>query len=44
MFMFIALQERNTYAVGVWRRVKQKLDGRDVDTSKRLTVTEQVRM
>lgn len=37
-----AIQERNTYAVGVWRRVKMKLDGRDPDQNKRLSVAEQV--
>ena len=39
-----AIQERNSYAVGVWRRVKMKLDGRDPDNSKRLSVSEQVSM
>lgn len=38
-----ALQEQNSYAVGVWRRVKAKLDGRDFDSNFRLTVAEQVR-
>lgn len=37
-----ALQERNSYAVGVWKRVKMKLDGRDPDSSKRSSVAEQV--
>lgn len=37
-----ALQERNSYAVGVWRRIKMKLDGRDPDSSRRLNVPEQV--
>jgi len=37
-----AVQERNSYAVGVWRRVRLKLDGRDVDSNKRMTVAEQV--
>ncbi|KAK6170598.1 hypothetical protein SNE40_018955 [Patella caerulea] len=37
-----AIQERNSYAVGVWRRVKMKLDGRDPDINKRLSVAEQV--
>lgn len=37
-----ALQERNSYAVGVWRRVKMKLDGRDPDSTKRSSVAEQV--
>lgn len=38
-----ALQEQNSYAVGVWRRVKAKLDGRDPDPTYRMTVSEQVR-
>lgn len=37
-----ALQERNGYAVGVWKRVKMKLDGRDPDSGKRSTVADQV--
>ena len=37
-----ALQEQNTHAVAVWRRVKAKLDGRDLDAVYRMTVTEQV--
>ena len=37
-----AVQEKNSYAVGVWRRVKMKLDGRDGDQSKRMSVPEQV--
>jgi len=37
-----AVQERNSYAVGVWRRVRLKLDGRDVDSNRRMTVAEQV--
>jgi len=40
--MSAAVQERNSYAVGVWRRVRLKLDGRDVDSNKRMTVAEQV--
>lgn len=40
--LFIALQEQNSYAVGVWRRVKAKLDGRDFDSNYRMTVAEQV--
>ena len=39
-----ALQEQNSYAVGVWRRVKAKLDGRDPDHAYRMTVSEQVRL
>lgn len=38
----LALQEQNSYAVSVWRRVKAKLDGRDPDSNYRLTVVEQV--
>ncbi|XP_062840999.1 serine/threonine-protein kinase SMG1 isoform X2 [Trichomycterus rosablanca] len=37
-----AVQERNSYAVGVWKRVKAKLEGRDVDPNRRMSVTEQV--
>ncbi|CAL1541344.1 unnamed protein product [Lymnaea stagnalis] len=37
-----AVQERNSYAVGVWRRVKMKLEGRDPDPNKRMSVAEQV--
>ena len=42
MFCIVAVQERNTYAVSVWRRVKQKLDGRDPEPNKRMSVQEQV--
>ena len=38
----VALQEQNSYAVGVWRKVKAKLDGRDPDLASRITVAEQV--
>ena len=38
----VALQEQNSYAVSVWRRVKAKLDGRDPDSNYRQTVSEQV--
>ncbi|XP_030645489.1 serine/threonine-protein kinase SMG1 isoform X2 [Chanos chanos] len=37
-----AVQERNSYAVSVWKRVKAKLEGRDVDPSRRMSVSEQV--
>ena len=37
-----ALQQQNTYAVSVWRRVKAKLDGRDPDPGYRMTASEQV--
>lgn len=36
------MQERNSYAVSVWKRVKAKLEGRDVDPNRRMSVTEQV--
>lgn len=36
------MQERNSYAVSVWKRVKAKLEGRDVDPNRRMTVAEQV--
>lgn len=39
----LAVQERNSYAVSVWKRVKMKLDGRDPDANRRSTVPEQVR-
>uniref|UniRef100_A0A3Q3Q4X1 non-specific serine/threonine protein kinase n=1 Tax=Monopterus albus TaxID=43700 RepID=A0A3Q3Q4X1_MONAL len=37
-----AVQERNSYAVSVWKRVKAKLEGRDIDPSRRMSVMEQV--
>ncbi|CAJ1075376.1 LOW QUALITY PROTEIN: serine/threonine-protein kinase SMG1 [Xyrichtys novacula] len=37
-----AVQERNSYAVSVWKRVKAKLEGRDIDPNRRMSVTEQV--
>lgn len=40
--LFIAVQERNAYALGVWRRVRMKLEGRDPDPGRRATVQEQV--
>lgn len=30
------------YAVSVWKRVKAKLEGRDIDPNRRMSVTEQV--
>ncbi|XP_006892778.1 PREDICTED: serine/threonine-protein kinase SMG1 [Elephantulus edwardii] len=32
----------NSYAVSVWKRVKAKLEGRDVDPNRRMSVAEQV--
>lgn len=40
--LFTAVQERNAYALGVWRRVRMKLEGRDPDPGRRATVQEQV--
>lgn len=40
-YFFSAVQERNSYAVSVWKRVKAKLEGRDVDPNRRMSVTEQ---
>uniref|UniRef100_H3D9K9 FATC domain-containing protein n=1 Tax=Tetraodon nigroviridis TaxID=99883 RepID=H3D9K9_TETNG len=37
-----AVQERNSYAVSVWKRVKAKLEGRDIDPNRRMSITEQV--
>lgn len=37
-------QQRNAYAVSVWRRVRMKLEGRDPDPGKKSTVQEQVRL
>ncbi|XP_054706809.1 serine/threonine-protein kinase SMG1-like [Uloborus diversus] len=37
-----AVQERNTYATNVWKRVKTKLDGRDPDPNKKSSIVEQV--
>lgn len=43
MLLFItAVQERNAYALSVWRRVRLKLEGRDPDPGQRYTVQEQV--
>ena len=41
--MFLsAIQERNSFALSVWWKVKSKLDGKDQDAGKRMLVTEQV--
>ena len=34
--------KQNSYAVTVWRRVRMKLEGRDPDSTKRMTVEDQV--
>ncbi|GAB0095897.1 hypothetical protein DMENIID0001_113330 [Sergentomyia squamirostris] len=36
------LQKRNAYAVSVWRRIRLKLEGREPEPTKRITVPEQV--
>lgn len=36
------VQEHNAYALNVWRRVKVKLEGRDLDATRRASVSEQV--
>ena len=40
----IVLQEKNQYAINVWRRVRMKLDGHDPDhtNGRKLSVHEQV--
>lgn len=35
-------QQRNAYAVGVWRRIKMKLEGRDPDPGRKYSPQEQV--
>lgn len=42
LLLYLAMQEKNLYAVNVWRRVKAKLEGRDLDINHRMTVCEQV--
>ncbi|GLG95063.1 Serine/threonine-protein kinase Smg1 [Gryllus bimaculatus] len=37
-----AVQTRNSYALGVWHRVRMKLEGRDPDTGRKYSVQEQV--
>lgn len=37
-----AVQERNAYALNVWRRVRMKLEGRDPNSSRKYTTPEQV--
>lgn len=38
------VQECNSHAISVWKRVYQKLDGRDVDKNVQMNVQEQVRL
>lgn len=35
-------QQRNSYAMGVWRRVRLKLEGRDPDPGRKYSIQEQV--
>ncbi|XP_012271718.1 serine/threonine-protein kinase SMG1 isoform X2 [Orussus abietinus] len=37
-----AVQERNVYALNVWRRVRMKLEGRDPNPARKYTTAEQV--
>lgn len=37
-------QQKNLYAVNVWRRVRMKLEGRDPDPGRKYTIQEQVRI
>lgn len=37
-----ALQEKNLYALNVWKRVKAKLEGREMDINSRASVADQV--
>jgi hypothetical protein len=37
------MQECNSYAIGVWKKIYQKLDGKDSASSERLNVQEQVK-
>ena len=39
-----ALQEKNLYALNVWKRVKAKLEGREMDINSRASVADQVRV
>lgn len=38
------VQERNAYAMNVWRRIQMKLEGRDPDPGRRSTAYDQVRI
>ena len=38
----IVFQECNSHAISVWKRVSQKLDGKDPDPNKALDIQEQV--
>ena len=42
VLFFAAQQEKNSFAVNVWQRIKAKLEGRDVDLNQAVTVVEQV--
>ena len=45
MILFLkAIQEVNSYAIGVWQKVNKKIDGKDLDTTKSLSTHEQVRI
>ena len=36
------IQECNAYAISVWKRVNQKLEGKDGDLNKQMSIQEQV--
>lgn len=40
--LVVAVQERNAYALNVWRRVRMKLEGRDPQPSRKYSTAEQV--
>ena len=40
-FLYKAIQECNSHAVTVWNRVNQKLEGKDPDADKTLSIQEQ---
>lgn len=42
LFNLKVFQECNSHAISVWKRVSQKLDGKDPDPYKALNVQEQV--
>ena len=42
MLFSSAVQERNAYALNVWRRVRMKLEGRDPNPNRKYTTAEQV--
>jgi PI-3-kinase-related kinase SMG-1 len=41
-FIITAMQERNAYALNVWRRVRIKLEGREPNPNRKYSTAEQV--